>query len=121
MGATDVPALSLAIAIAALITGVIAFFANAGTRRDWLIAGGLALAIMLLGIVNLLTERPRETHIATAIVGALLPVSGAMGLSHSMRRARPWLRWLCVFLLAFALLIGGLLIGASILPRFIDG
>ena len=30
-------------------------------------------------------------------------------------------RWLVVFLITFALLIAGLLIGASILPRFIGG
>ena len=118
---TDLPALSLAVAIAAVITGVVAFFANGGTRRDWLVAGGLALLIMIAGILNLLTEQPRETHIATAVVGALLPVAGSMGLSHAMRRARPWLRWLVVFLFSFVLLIGGLLIGASILPRFIGG
>ena len=119
MGAVDLAALSLAVVIAAAITGVVAFFASTQTRRDWVVAGGLALVIMTAGIVNLLTEKPRETHIATAVVGSLLPVAGALSLARAMRRVRAWLRWLVVFLIAFVLLIGGLLLGASILPRFI--
>src|SRR5688500_9022340 len=120
MGAVDVAALSLSIIISAAITAVLARFANSGTRRDWVVAGATALLLMLIGIVDLLTERPRETHMATAVVGALLPVAGAIGVMRGSRRIqRAWLRWLIVFLVAFVLLLGGLLLGASILPRFL--
>jgi intracellular septation protein A len=121
MGSTDVPALLLAIVISAAITAVLAFFARDGRKRDWLIAGAVALVLAVAGVVNLMTETPRETHMATAIAGAILPVAGGMGTIAATRRVRPWLRWLVVFLIAFGLLIAGLLLGASILPRFIGG
>jgi hypothetical protein len=121
MGSVDVPALLLAIAVSGAITAVLAFFARDGRRRDWLVAGGVALVLAAAGVMNLMTESPRETHVATAIAGAILPVAGAMGPIAGTRRVRPWLRWLVVFLIAFGLLIAGLLIGASILPRFIGG
>lgn len=121
MGALDVPALTLGLVAAVIITAVVAFFADNGTPRDWLVAGALALLLMAIGIANLMTESPRETHIATAIVGAILPVAGATGITHGTRRVRPWIRWPIVFLTAFVLLLGGLLLGASVLPRFIGG
>jgi hypothetical protein len=74
-----------------------------------------------IGIFDLLGERPRETHLATAVLGAALPVLGALGLARGMRRVRPWVRWLVVFLAALVSLLGGLLLGASILPRFFGG
>ena len=121
MGAVDVAALSLSIIVSLAITVVLELFARSDARRDWIVAAVLALALMAAGIIDLLTEKPRETHMATAVIGALLPVAGAMGLTRAMRGARPWVRWLSVFLLAFLLLLGGLLLGASILPRFIGG
>jgi UDP-N-acetylmuramyl pentapeptide phosphotransferase/UDP-N-acetylglucosamine-1-phosphate transferase len=119
MGAVDTAALTLSIVISAAITVVLALFATSGTRRDWIVAGVMALVLATIGVVDLLTEKPRETHLATAIIGALFPVAGAMGLTRAMRGARPWTRWLSVFLLAFLLLLGGMLFGASILPRFL--
>ena len=121
MSAPTISALIVGIVFAAIITAVIAFFADKGTNRDWLVAGGLALLLMAIGIANLLTENPRETHIATAIVGALLPVAGATGITHGTRRVRPWIRWPVVFISSFVLLLGGLLLGASIIPRFLGG
>jgi uncharacterized membrane protein len=121
MRSVDIPALLLAILISAAITAVLALYAREGRKRDWLIAGAAALALVAIGIANLMTESPRETHIATAFTGAMLPVAGAMGIIAGTRRVRPWLRWLVVFLLTFVLLVCGLLLGASILPRFIGG
>lgn len=121
MATLHVPSLVVGIVVAAAITATIALFADRGTRRDWIVAGGVALLLMALGIANLMTERPRETHVATAIVGAILPVVGATGITHSTRRARPWIRWPSVFLATLLLLLGGLLFGASVLPRFLGG
>lgn len=121
MTSVDLPALLLAIAISAAITAVLALYAREGRKRDWLIAGAITLVLTVTGVANLLTESPRETHIATAFTGAMLPVAGAMGIIAGTKRVRPWLRWLVVFVLTFALLVSGLLLGASILPRFIGG
>ena len=121
MKSVDIPALLLAIAISAAITAVLALYARNGQKRDWLIAGTVALVLVMIGVANLMTESPRETHIATAFTGAMLPVAGAMGIIAATRRIRPWLRWLVVFVLTFVLLILGLMLGASILPRFIGG
>jgi|SRR5687767_3342410 len=121
MTSVDIPALLLTVAIAALITAVLALYARNGQKRDWLIAGGVALLLAALGVANLATESPRETHIATAFTGSMLPVAGAMGIIAGTKRVRPWLRWLVVFVLTFVLLILGLMLGASILPRFIGG
>ena len=121
MGAVDVPAITLAVVVSAAITAVLIFFASSGTRRDWMVAGAVSLVLMLVGIIDLLTEQPRETHLATAIVGAMLPVAGATGMSRALRHSRTWVRWLAVFVTAFLLLTAGLLVGASILPRFLGG
>ena len=121
MGAVDLTALSLAIIVSAAITAVLIRFASTGTRRDWIIAGALAVVVMAIGIIDLLTERPRETHLATAVAGALFPVAGATGIARALRHSRAWVRWLAVFLSAFVLLTAGLLLGASILPRFLGG
>ena len=121
MNAVDVAALSVSVVLAAAITAIVAFFANTGTRRDWIVAGIMAVVLMAAGIINLLGETPRETHMAMAVVGALFPVAGAVGLARGMRRVRPWLRWTVIFLAAFVLLLGGMLLGASILPRFLGG
>lgn len=121
LGGIDVAALSLAIIVSAAITTVLILFASTGTRRDWLVAGVTGLVVMTVGILDLLTEQPRETHMATAIAGALLPVAAATGMTRALRRSRAWVRWLAVFLAAFVLLAGGLLLGASILPRFLGG
>ena len=121
MGAVDVPALTLSLLAAAAVTAAVGFLADKRTNRDWLVTAGLALIVMAIGIANLMTESPRETHIAAPIVGALLGVFGATGLTHGTRRVRPWIRWPAVFLGTFVLLLGGLLFGASVLPRFLGG
>ena len=121
MGAVDVAALALAVIVAGGVTAVIALFADTGTRRDWIVSGAMALVLVTLAIANLLGETPRETHMATAILGPVLSVAGAMGIARATRRVRPWLRWTIVFLSSFVLLLAGLLLGASILPRFLDG
>lgn len=121
MGAVDVAALTVAIIIAGAITAVIALFADTGTRRDWVVGGSLVLLLVAVAIANLSRETPRETHIATAILGPGLAVAGAMGIARATRRMRPWLRWVIVFLFALLLLLGGLLLGAAVLPRFIGG
>lgn len=119
MGAVDLTALSLSIVISAVITAVVIRFASTGTRRDWAVAGILALVLMIAGIAELLTEQPRETHLATWIVGAVLPVAAATGIARALRSSRTWVRWLSVFMTAFLLLVAGLLIGASVVPRFL--
>jgi UDP-N-acetylmuramyl pentapeptide phosphotransferase/UDP-N-acetylglucosamine-1-phosphate transferase len=121
MGAVDVPALTLAIVVSAAITAALIFFASTGTRRDWIVAGGVSLLLMAIGVIDLLTEQPRETHLATAIVGAMLAVAGATGITRALRHSRTWVRWLAVFLTAFLLLVSGALFGASVLPRFLGG
>ena len=121
MGAVDVTALSLAILVSAAITAVLIRFASTGTRRDWIVAGIVALVLMLAGIAELLTERPRETHLATWVVGAMLPVAAGTGITRALQHSRTWVRWLSVFLTVFLLLISGLLLGASVAPRFLGG
>jgi UDP-N-acetylmuramyl pentapeptide phosphotransferase/UDP-N-acetylglucosamine-1-phosphate transferase len=121
MSAVSVPALSVAVIVSAAITAALLFFASTGTRRDWVIAGIMSLVLMAIGIVELLFEEPRETHLATAVVGALLPVASATGIARALRNSRTWVRWLAVFITAFLLLLTGLVLGASILPRFLGG
>ena len=121
MKSVDLPALLLAVVISAAITALLVLYARNGQKRDWLIAGGVALVLAVIGVANLMTESPRETHVATAFTGALVPVAGAMGVIAGTKRVRPWLRWLVVFVLTFVFLILGLMLGASILPRFIGG
>jgi hypothetical protein len=116
----DLPALLLAITIALVITVVlIRAHAVENHRRGWITAGILAAVLTAVGVIDLLRVTPRETNIATVIVGAALPVFGALGMIRATRGVRPWIRWPLVFLTAFVLLFGGLLIGATFASRLL--
>lgn len=118
--AVDFPALVLGTLAAAAITGALWWAVRrGGSRRLWIIAVSLTVALMAVGFVDLMRERPRETHLAAIVLGVPIPVLGAVGLQHAMRRVRPWVRWGVVFLVAFVLLFLGLLIGAAVAPRFL--
>lgn len=118
--AVDFPALLNATLVALAITAALGFAHRAeNSRRDWIIAAALAVFLVAVGLVDLLREDPRETHIATVFFGAALPVFGAMGMIRSTRRIRAGFRWPIVFATTFVLLFGGLLIGAALLPRLL--
>ena len=118
MGAVDVPALLLAVLLSAAITAALMLFADKGIHRDWYVAGGVALAVFAIGMVDLMRETPRETFWATWIFGAGLPVAVSTGLLHATRTMKRWKRIPTVFLTTFLTLLGGLLIGSSVLPRW---
>ena len=110
----------LGVVASAAITGAIAWGArHEGSLRLWVAAAAVTAVLVAIGLVDLMREKPRETHVATLLVGIPTPVLGAVGLQYAMRRVRPWIRWLTVFLVAFVLLFVGLLVGAAILPRFL--
>jgi len=114
----DVPALSIAILVALAITvALMRAHAVENHRRGWITALILAASLAAIGVIDLVRVTPRETNIATALVGAALPVLGALGMIRGTRRVRPWIRWPMVFLTAFALLFAGLLIGATLASR----
>ena len=114
----DLPALLTAISVALVITLALRI-AHRGEnhRRGWITAGILAAALAGLGILDLLRVQPREMQLATVIVGAALPVLGALGMIRGTRPVRWWIRWPLVFVTAFLLLFGGLLIGATLASR----
>lgn len=118
-GAFDLSALFLGIFVAFAIT--VAFLvASRGTRRrEWITAGALSAALVALGLMDLLRASPRETHLATVFVGAVFPVLGALGLARATAPMRPQFRWPLVFVVTFALLFAALLIGATMVPRYL--
>ena len=117
----DTPALLLAILVAAVIVAALhAAHRGENTGRGWIVAGALALGLILIGVIDLLRYAPRETHFTTVIVGVLLPVSGTLGFLRGTRKMRRvWLRLILAFLVAFVLLVGGLQIGATVASRLI--
>lgn len=116
----DFPALLLAILIAvAIATSLLRAFKDENIRRAWIVAGILAAVPLLLGAVDLLRESPRETPISTPLVGATVPVLGALGMVRGTRGVRMRFRWPLVFVTAFALIFGGLLMGAALVPRLL--
>lgn len=117
--AIDFAALTTGVISAGLITAALAWGARSGTTRVWIAAAVVTVVLMGVGWVDLARERPRETHVATLLIGIPFPVLGAAGLQYAMRRVRPWIRWAVVFLVALALLFLGLLVGAAIAPRFL--
>ena len=118
--AIDFPALLTMIVAALGITAAIGFAGRGGSRsRRWLGALGVTIALVAIGLADLLRESPRETHLATLFIGIPLPVLAAMATERLTRRIRVWLRWLIVFLVTFVALLSGLLIGAAIAPRFL--
>lgn len=118
--AVDFPALTAMILAAIAISAAIGLAGRDGSRRRrWLGALGVTVVLIGVGLVDLLREKPRETHLATLFIGVPLPVLGAMAVERMTRRVRAWLRWAVVFLVTFLLLLSGLLIGAAIAPRFL--
>jgi len=118
--AVDFPALALMIVAAIVITSAIGISGRDGnTRRRWLAALGITILLIAIGLVDLLRETPRETHLATLFIGVPLPVLGAIAMERMTRRVRPWIRWTGVFLVSLVVLLSGLLIGAAIAPRFL--
>ena len=116
----DLPALLLAVAIAALITGVL-LFAHRGDnhRRGWLTALALAGGLTLIGVLDLATHSPRQTQFATVIIGAILPVLGALGMIRGTRHVTPWIRATLIFATTLVLLFAGLLISATLFTRIL--
>ena len=113
--AVDVTALVLGVGIALLITGALGWALRAGdTRRGWIAAGGLFAGLTALGVIDLLRYSPRETPFGIVVIGALVPVLGTLGFVRATRSVRPWIRWPLAFLIAFLLVFGGLLLGATV-------
>ena len=121
MSAVDVPAVLVAALLSAGITAALMRFADKGTHRDWLVAGGVALAVFAVGMIDLMRETPRETVWATWIFGAAFPVAISTGILHATRSMKPWQRIPLLFLTALLSLFAGLLFGSSVLPRFFGG
>jgi hypothetical protein len=116
----DYAALFLATLIAVAIS-VALMQAHRGEnfRRGWITAGIVAAALIAIGLIDLGVAPRREIPIATVIVGATVPVLGAVGMIRATRRVRPWLRWLMVFGTAFVLFFAGLMLGATIPSRLL--
>jgi hypothetical protein len=115
----SVAAIVTSFAIALLIT--VAMWIAHGRlerRRFWLSATALTAALIAIGVVDLLAASPRETPFTTVIVGAALPVFGVAGLIRATRLLPTWVRVLLAYVVAVILLYGGLLLGATIVPRF---
>ena len=87
-------------------------------RRFWLSATVLTAALVAIGVVDLLSATPRETPFTTVILGAAMPVFGVAGLIRATRLLPAWLRLPLAYCVAVILLYGGLLLGATIVPRF---
>lgn len=116
----DYAALVLAILVAVAITFALMRAHEGGNnRRGWITAGVVAAVLLALGVIDLMTAPLREIPVATVIVGATLPVLGAVGMIQATRRVRPWVRWIMVFATALVLLFGGLLVGATIPSRLL--
>lgn len=113
--ALDLTALGLGAGIALLVTGALGWALRGGdTRRGWLVAAGLLVGLTAIGAFDLLRHSPRETPFGIVGVGALLVVLGTLGFIRATRSVRPWIRWPLAFLLAFLLVFGGLLLGATV-------
>ena len=119
--AVDFPALALLILASIAITAAIGVAGRGerSRRNRWLGALGITILLIAIGLVDLMRETPRETHLATLFIGIPLPVLAAMATERLTRRVRAWLRWLVVFLVTFVTLVSALLIGAAIAPRFL--
>jgi len=114
-GIIDYAALAIAVLIAlGITTALMRAHRDDNHRRGWITAGYLAAALISIGLADLVVAPRHEIPGATVLVGAMLPVLGAVGMIRATRRVRPWVRWLMVFGTAFALLFGGLLIGATV-------
>lgn len=113
--ALDVTALVIGVVVALAITGALAWAVRGGShRRAWITAGILFLALVALGVVDLLRYSPRETLFSTVIIGFAVPVLGATGLLLATTHVRPWIRYPVTFLITFLLVFAGLLLGATL-------
>jgi cytochrome bd-type quinol oxidase subunit 2 len=118
--AIDFPAFALATLVALGITLALGYSSRGDSRRrSWMVAGVISAVLVAIGLVDLLRATPRETHVATVLLGAPLPVLGSLGMILATRRVRGRFRWPIVFVTAFILLFGGLLLGAAVLPKYL--
>lgn len=109
----------MAIVVALVITAIVMLaHRSQSRRRAWLVAVALAALLFAVGALDLMSAPHRETPLAAPLFGALLPALGATGAAHATRRLSPWLQWGLVLLAAFVLLLGGLLLGATVVPRY---
>src|SRR5262245_20369778 len=116
----DAPTLIVGIVIALVITvALLLAQRNDNHRRGWLTAAALVIGLSGLGILDLLVASQHDTHLATAVFGAVMPVFGALGIIRGTRPVRPQIRWPIVFLVAFVLLFAGLLVGATVGSRLL--
>ena len=116
----DFPALAISILIALVITvALLRAQRNDNNRRGWITAGVLAAVLIAFATTDLLIASPRETHLAAGIVGPIIPVLGALGMIRGTRGVRMRIRGPVVFLTTYVLLFAGLLIGATLAPRFL--
>lgn len=120
--AIDFTALGAGAGVAGVITLVLALAArDERWGRVWIAAAAVALALIALGLGDLVRERPRETHLATVLLGVPLPVLAAVGMIRATHRVRAWYRWPMVYVTALLALFAGLFVGAAILPRYLGG
>jgi hypothetical protein len=118
-GALDLTALFLGSLVALAITVAFLFAARGTRRREWITAGVLGAVLLTLGLVDVLRASPRETHLATVFTGAVIPVLGALGFVRATAPMRARFRWPLVFVVTLVLLFGALLVGATMVPRFL--
>ena len=116
----DLPALTVAVLVAAVITAAL-MIAHRGerNRRGWITAGVLVLVLVVIGFLDLMRESPREMRPETVVFGAAIPVLSALGLIRATRRVSPWIRWALVFATSLVTLFVGLLVGAAIFYRLV--
>ena len=113
--AVDLTALLVGAAVAIAVTGTLGWALRGDdTRRGWLAAGALFVALTAIGALDLLRHSPRETPFGIVAVAALLLVLGTLGLLRATRSVRPWIRWPLTVSVAFLLVFGGLLLGATV-------
>ena len=115
----DFAALALGLGVTLLITVAQIWADREGPRRGWLVSLSLAVALVALGLLDLLRETPRQTHLATAFAGGTLPVLAALGLVRATRRVRPWFRWPLVFVTTFVVLLAATLTGATLVAKYL--
>ena len=118
MSVVDLPALVVALLVAAVITAALLYaFRAENKRREWITAGLLTAGIVVLGAVDIFSGPTWETKLSTVVVGAVLAVLSALGMVRATRRMRLRYRAPLVFLIALAMLLAGLLLGASFVSR----
>lgn len=114
----SVAAIVVSFLIALLITAVMwVAHGRLEQRRFWLTACVLTAALLIIGVIDLLAATPRETPFTTVILGAAMPVFGVAGLIRATRLLPAWVRLPIAYCVAVILLYGGLLLGATVVPR----